>query len=180
MTACRKGAYPVRAKSACATPPFDVIFEPCQSVSTTSSFAHLPYLFILGSRRLAVGSPLGAIKDLFARVKVIHDKHGPFAFVLCVGDFFGPQENEDIAELLAGTLAPPLPVYVMHGEHTFPPAVLQALAESTDGTASICPNVTVIAKVSTVTAPGNVRIVACGGKFDATGYKSEAEVRLLF
>jgi hypothetical protein len=51
---------------------------------------------------------VGSIRDLFAKVKAIDAKHGKFDLCLCVGDFFGPSEgdevNEDIQALLNGTL----------------------------------------------------------------------------
>ena len=61
-------------------------------------------------RSLTVGSAVGSIKDLFAKVKAIDAKHGKFDFVLCLGDFFGPigQETGDsedqVSMLLEGRL----------------------------------------------------------------------------
>ncbi|KZV96189.1 nuclear protein [Exidia glandulosa HHB12029] len=119
---------------------------------------------------LAVGSPQGALKDLFARVKAIDDKHGKFAFVLCVGDFFGPAENDDIAALLDGSLEPPLPLYIMQGAHAFPPAVIDKLSA---GQQEIARNVTVLGKSAVVATPQGIRIGSCGGgKYDATAFKT--------
>lgn len=155
-----------------------------------------------------MGSPLGALKDLFIRVKAINDKHGSFAFVLCVGDFFGPTENDDINELLAGSLErtscprtawpsaysslAPLPIYIIQGEHAFPPAVVEKLSS---GQSEVVTNLIVLSarraprrapvahlrsgKAAVVTTPQNIRIGSCGGgKYDASKFKStESHVR---
>jgi hypothetical protein len=44
--------------------------------------------------RLTVGSTLGSIKDLLAKIKAIDAKHGKFDLVLCTGDFFGPPTGD--------------------------------------------------------------------------------------
>lgn len=62
--------------------------------------------------RLTVGSALGSIRNLFSKIRTINAKHGKFDCVLCLGDFFGPlQEDGDgsdnqnqVAELLNGTI----------------------------------------------------------------------------
>ena len=59
-----------------------------------------------------MGSAVGSIKELFAKIKSIDDKHGKFDFVLCLGDFFGPpkaaeeayDEDHEIMQLLDGRL----------------------------------------------------------------------------
>lgn len=57
-----------------------------------------------------MGSALGQISDLFAKVKSINAKHGKFDLVLCLGDFFGPVKegegelNVDGLALLEGKL----------------------------------------------------------------------------
>jgi hypothetical protein len=60
---------------------------------------------------LTVGSTIGSIRDLFAKVEAIDAKHGKFDLLICVGDFFGPpsdgevsEENDDISQLLDGRL----------------------------------------------------------------------------
>ena len=55
---------------------------------------------------------MGSIRELFAKIKSIDDKHGKFDFVLCLGDFFGPpkdtedtyEEDHEIMQLLDGRL----------------------------------------------------------------------------
>ena len=51
---------------------------------------------------------MGSIGPLFDKILAIHDKHGPFKLVLCIGDFFGPSSSSnnsnDIGRLLGGQL----------------------------------------------------------------------------
>jgi hypothetical protein len=60
--------------------------------------------------RLTVGSALGSIRELFAKVSAIDKKHGKFDLLLCVGDFFGPPTEDsgtsdgDASQLLDGLL----------------------------------------------------------------------------
>ena len=62
--------------------------------------------------RLTIGSAVGAIRELFAKIQAIDAKHGKFDLVLCTGDFFGPPKDEgqeyteedDIIQLLNGAL----------------------------------------------------------------------------
>jgi hypothetical protein len=59
---------------------------------------------------LAVGAAVGAIRELFTKIKAIDAKHGKFDMALCVGDFFGPPKpeegtsNDDLTKLLEGEL----------------------------------------------------------------------------
>lgn len=60
--------------------------------------------------RLTVGSTVGSIRELFAKVKAIDAKHGKFDLLLCTGDFFGPPKDDpetnddEIIHLLEGHL----------------------------------------------------------------------------
>ena len=55
---------------------------------------------------------MGSIRDLFAKIKSIDDKHGKFDLVLCLGDFFGPpkdaaeayEADHEVMQLLDGRL----------------------------------------------------------------------------
>jgi hypothetical protein len=61
---------------------------------------------------LTVGSAVGSISQIFAKIKAIDVKHGKFDFVLCAGDFFGPPKEDtnetggedDISQLLEGNI----------------------------------------------------------------------------
>ena len=112
---------------------------------------------------LTVGSTVGSIRDLFAKVKAIDAKHGKFDLLICIGDFFGPErdevvseENDDISQLLDGRLQgvliscrcimysiliscqAPIECYVMQGEYPLPTAVIEKFA-TTGG--ELCKNV---------------------------------------
>jgi hypothetical protein len=48
---------------------------------------------------------MGSISPLFEKMLAIHNKHGPFELALCVGDFFGPDnDSDDVGRLLGGEL----------------------------------------------------------------------------
>ena len=54
---------------------------------------------------MTVGPAIGSIKELFAKVKTIDAKHGKFELLICVGDFFGPEdESAELRELLDGQI----------------------------------------------------------------------------
>ena len=119
---------------------------------------------------LTVGSAVGSIGDLFAKVKAIDAKHGKFDFVLCTGDFFGvnsTDENhvqDDAKKLLAGDLEgettayshkraqlipckAPIECYIMQGEHPLPENVVEKFAK-TGG--ELCKNVFLLSEYSNI------------------------------
>jgi hypothetical protein len=58
---------------------------------------------------LTVGSAVGAIRELFLKLKAIDAKHGRFDFAICTGDFFGLSkeenaEEDEVHQLLSGRL----------------------------------------------------------------------------
>ncbi|RXW22335.1 hypothetical protein EST38_g3538 [Candolleomyces aberdarensis] len=64
---------------------------------------------------LTVGSAVGSIRELFAKVKAIDAKHGKFDLLLCAGDFFGPLTEDDsvddeVSQLLEGRIEGVLPL----------------------------------------------------------------------
>lgn len=125
---------------------------------------------------LTVGSAVGSIRDIFSKVGGINAKHGKFDLVLCIGDFFGPVQedgtgSEEVSQLLNGEIEAPLECYVMQGEHPLPHAVIEKYA-STSG--QLCKNVFLLSKSGIVTTPHGLRIACLGGIYDATIY-AEAE-----
>lgn len=72
-------------------------------------FKYSPCVFLF---RLTVGSAVGSIREIFAKIKAIDAKHGKFDFVLCAGDFFGPVQepseesmgDDDVSQLLGGNI----------------------------------------------------------------------------
>ena len=119
-----------------------------------------PEVYSLVDHRLTVGSAVGLIRDLFAKIKAIDAKHGKFDIVLCTGDFFGPLKDDEselaadseLAELLDGRLEgahnylqlictgfiallclmhiAPIDCYVMQGEHPLPKRVVEKFAKT--------------------------------------------------
>ncbi|TFY76541.1 hypothetical protein EWM64_g7470 [Hericium alpestre] len=112
---------------------------------------------------LTVGSALGSIRELFAKVKGINAKHGKFDFVLCVGDFFGPvKEGEDGGDV-ADLLEAPLTCYIMQGELPLPQVVIDKFAK-TGG--EICLNVFLLSKSAVFTTAEGLRIACLGGIYE--------------
>ncbi|KAJ8521668.1 hypothetical protein ONZ45_g1663 [Pleurotus djamor] len=107
---------------------------------------------------LTVGSAVGSIRDLFTKVKGINTKHGPFDFVLCLGDFFGPPSDgttpEQISELIDG-----------HIEG----CVIQKYVETSG---ELCKNVFLLSKSGTLTTPRGLRIACLGGVYDPDVYNN--------
>lgn len=122
------------------------------------------------STSLAVGSAVGSIRELFAKVKAIDTKHGKFEFLLCLGDFFGPEDvhaaegsvDIEMQQLLEGKLegmlckhilrlpykrcpsvAVPMPCYIMQGDQPLPQKVVNKFASSGS---EICPDVFLMSK----------------------------------
>ncbi|KAF8226793.1 nuclear protein [Tricholoma matsutake] len=134
---------------------------------------------------LTVGSALGAISDLFVKIKAINAKHGKFDFVLCIGDFFGP--DDDTVKLLAGDLEggaipflhevqlippcceAPTECYIMQGEHPLPENVVEKFAK-TGG--ELCKNVFLLSKSGIITTAYGLRIACLGGVYDSEIYSS--------
>ncbi|XP_036363456.1 CWF19-like protein 1 isoform X2 [Octopus sinensis] len=61
---------------------------------------------------LVSGDVEGNFKTLFSRVANIQKKNGPFDLLLCVGDFFG-NENEEWNRILKGELSVPITVLIL-------------------------------------------------------------------
>ncbi|KAJ2934947.1 hypothetical protein H1R20_g2137, partial [Candolleomyces eurysporus] len=92
---------------------------------------------------LTVGSAVGSIRELFAKVKVIDAKHGKFDLLLCAGDFFGPLTEDDsvddeVSQLLEGRIEAPIESYIMQGDQPLPGKVIEKFAK-TGG--ELCKNV---------------------------------------
>ena len=64
---------------------------------------------------LVAGDVKGDFATLFARVATVHANHGPFAMLLCVGDFLGPAAEAEAALecLRSKELAVPVPTYLL-------------------------------------------------------------------
>ncbi|KAL1947972.1 hypothetical protein VTO73DRAFT_13696 [Trametes versicolor] len=124
---------------------------------------------------LTVGSAVGSIKELFAKIKAIDAKHGKFDFAICVGDFFGAPkdatqdytEDHELIQLLEGKLEAPMECYVMQGEHPLPPPVIEKFAK-TGGVLS--QNVFLLHKSGVLSTAQGIRIACLGGVYDSNLY----------
>ncbi|EJD02249.1 uncharacterized protein FOMMEDRAFT_141361 [Fomitiporia mediterranea MF3/22] len=129
---------------------------------------------------LTVGPAVGAIRDLFAKVKSIDAKHGKFELCISVGDFFGPQEDADpskeVQELLNGEIDVPISCYIMQGDNPIPQAVIQKYAESGG---ELCKNLFLLSKSGVFTTSHGLRLACLGGLYDEQVYSS-AEAPLGF
>ncbi|CAD5231905.1 unnamed protein product [Bursaphelenchus xylophilus] len=61
---------------------------------------------------LAVGDVNGNFNLLRKKLNVINKKNGPFDLVFCVGEFFGPNEEENQA-VVEGKIEFPIPLYIL-------------------------------------------------------------------
>ncbi|KAG6376305.1 CwfJ C-terminus 1-domain-containing protein-like protein [Boletus reticuloceps] len=123
---------------------------------------------------LTVGSAHGSIRNLFSKVRSIDAKHGKFDCVLCLGDFFGPlQEQGDsqnqIVELLNGSLEAPLRCYIMQGHNPLPESVIDQYAR-TGG--QLCKDVFLLNKSGIVSTAHGLRIACLGGIYNPGIYDS--------
>lgn len=121
---------------------------------------------------LTVGSAAGAIRELFAKIQAIDAKHGKFDLVLCTGDFFGPpkdqgeayRDDEDVMQLLNGSLDAPIECFIMQGEHPLPAPVIEKFAK-TGG--QLSKNVFLLHKSGVMTTAQGLRVACLGGVYDA-------------
>ncbi|EPQ57901.1 hypothetical protein GLOTRDRAFT_36948, partial [Gloeophyllum trabeum ATCC 11539] len=114
---------------------------------------------------LTVGPANGAIGELFAKIKSINDKHGPFDLAICTGDFFGPPRPKE----QAADWKSPLECLVMQGEHALPERVIEKVQKS-GGT--VTKNVFILQKYGVMTTANGLRIACLGGTYDALQYGS--------
>ncbi|CAA7271593.1 unnamed protein product [Cyclocybe aegerita] len=125
---------------------------------------------------LTVGSAVGSIRDLFAKVKTIDAKHGKFDLLLCTGDFFGTPNDEaddEIGQLLGGQLEAPIECYIMQGEHPLPARAVEKFAK-TGG--ELCKNVFLMSKSGIITTANGLRIACLGGVFNPSIFGSAETV----
>ncbi|KAF9227729.1 hypothetical protein BS17DRAFT_764139 [Gyrodon lividus] len=125
---------------------------------------------------LTVGSAVGSIRDLFAKIRAIDAKHG---------DFFGPlqehsagkDDHNEALQLLGGTIpgmtlhtfAAPLKCYIMQGENPLPESVIEKYAK-TGG--ELCKDIFLLNKSGVITTAHGLRIACLGGIYNPGIYSS--------
>ncbi|KAI8047575.1 CwfJ C-terminus 1-domain-containing protein-like protein [Gilbertella persicaria] len=121
---------------------------------------------------LVTGSTYGKFKELFTKVKQIHEKYGPFHVHLCTGDFFDadtPQASIDA--LLHHQIDIPLTTYFINGSQPLPDMVQKHL-EATDG--ELCPNLYYLGKQGVLTTSEGLRIAFISGQSNETESSASA------
>ncbi|KAG8217677.1 CwfJ C-terminus 1-domain-containing protein-like protein, partial [Butyriboletus roseoflavus] len=130
---------------------------------------------------LTVGSAFGSIRNLFSKIRTIDAKHGKFDCVLCLGDFFGPLQEQhnaasdsqnQIVELLNGTLQGITHTslcYIMQGQNPLPESVIEQYAR-TGG--QLCKDVFLLNKSGVVSTAHGLRIACLGGIYNSGIYDS--------
>lgn len=110
----------------------------------------------------------GQFPEVFKKVAGLHAKNN-FSFAIVVGDLFAdpqiatPEDEKNEADLIAGNLDLPLPIYFALGSKSLPEKVAQKL--DTSG-GELCSNLYFLGKRSTLKTSEGVRIVALGGSLD--------------
>lgn len=119
---------------------------------------------------LVIGSVLGELRGFVDKVQTLDGKYGPFAFILCLGDFFdNSDDHPSVDELLGGSIHVPKTTYIMGGEHKLPQKILEKAAQ-TGG--ELAPNILLLDKATVITTSQGIRIAALGGDYDPASYSS--------
>uniref|UniRef100_A0A914N2D1 Uncharacterized protein n=2 Tax=Meloidogyne incognita group TaxID=654580 RepID=A0A914N2D1_MELIC len=61
---------------------------------------------------LCSGDVNGNFKQLIARIALVNQKAGPFDILFCVGEFFGP-DNDENEKVINGEIDFPVPTYIL-------------------------------------------------------------------
>lgn len=79
---------------------------------------------------ISLGSPNGQLKSAFQLLsKLCTKKPDFFSFAIIAGDLFG-DEDEELADLLAGNINVPLPTYFTVGLNPLPKSVVEKLSDN--------------------------------------------------
>lgn len=109
---------------------------------------------------LVSGDVRGKFKSLMKRVSSVNEKSGPFDYLLCVGDFFGPSDDE-WNMLKSGKIEVPITTYVLG-----PNDVEHTVKYSDINGCELCPNISYLGKRGVFTTSNGLRIAYISGKSD--------------
>ncbi|KAB2579915.1 hypothetical protein BFW01_g5485 [Lasiodiplodia theobromae] len=122
----------------------------------------------MASKIVVIGGVNGQFPEVFKKVAGLHAKNN-FAFAIVAGDLFAdPQvataeDQKNEADLVAGKIDIPLPIYFALGSKSLPEKVTHKL----DGSSGeLCSNLYFLGKRSTLKTAEGIRIVALGGSLD--------------
>ncbi|ERS98955.1 CwfJ domain protein [Sporothrix schenckii 1099-18] len=121
----------------------------------------------MSSKLIVLGSVNGQFAAAFKKLGALHAKN-QFACCIATGNLFGEDDDDDeLAQLLAGQIEVPVTTYFTVGTRPFPARIasrLEAAAQSDDGEGNeICPNLHYLGKRSVTKTAEGLRIVALGG-----------------
>lgn len=121
---------------------------------------------------LVCGDVEGHFKTLFTKVETIHQKKGPFEYLLCVGNFFGSSDDE-WKDVKAGKITVPLTTYILG------PNKREHLRFYPDVSNEIVPNLIFLGKRGVLTGSSGLKIAYLSGlkKKESTDFSfSEKDV----
>ncbi|XP_037043320.1 CWF19-like protein 1 homolog [Bradysia coprophila] len=106
---------------------------------------------------LVCGDVKGNFKQLFGRVESINKKSGPFEMLLCVGDFFG-DNNDELIAFKNGNKVIPVPTYILGPNEANACPEYENLNEG-----EICSNLTYLGKRGLYTISSGIKIAYLSG-----------------
>lgn len=122
---------------------------------------------LLTPSSLVVGSPCGRFRDAFAKMAALQAKQN-FALALITGDLFAADPSadaDDVAALLAGSIAVPLPTYFTLGASPLPAKVAEHLGRDSSAD-QLCENLFFLGRKGALTTSEGLKLVYLGGMLD--------------
>jgi len=108
------------------------------------------------------GSINGQLRSAFGKLAALHAKNF-FSFAIVTGNLFSTAEDDDqLAELLAGRIEIPCPTYFTVGTIPLPASVVERIEKDEE----VAPNLSFLGKRSVIKTSEGVRIVTLGGMLD--------------
>ncbi|KAL8366976.1 hypothetical protein RB595_009159 [Gaeumannomyces hyphopodioides] len=117
----------------------------------------------MATKIIVLGNLTGQIKSAFAKLATLHSKNN-FALAIVAGNLFGETDDEEVAELLDGTIKVPLSTYFTVGSTPLPPRIVEKIVAEEE----ICENLNFLSKRSVVKTSEGIRIATLGGLLDKT------------
>ncbi|KKF95354.1 CWF19-like protein mug161 [Ceratocystis platani] len=113
---------------------------------------------------IVIGSPNGKLGPIVAKLVALHSKNS-FSCAIVTGDLFASEDDDDIVrDVIAGNIQFPLSTYFTLGTKRLPPSIQKRVDNDED----ICENLIFLGSRGVITTVDKVRIVALGGRLDAS------------
>ncbi|KAK3914063.1 CWF19-like protein 1 [Frankliniella fusca] len=126
----------------------------------------------MGDNKLKIlisGDVRGKFKSLIKRVSSVNEKSGPFDYLLCVGDIFGPSD-EEWNMVKSGKIQVPITTYVLG-----PNTEGHTLKYPDINGCELCPNLSYLGKRGVFTTSNGLRIAYVSGNTDGSSEFSFSE-----